>query len=121
MVGEGAGHFGEGYGVADLAGDGGDSFVGEAAGVDEGEGGEVSADVEGEAVHGDVAAALYADGADFSLRWGASAYPYTGGSIYALTCDAVVGDGAYHGFLKEIDVAFDAEVMALKVDDGVDH
>ena len=61
---------GEVHLVTHFTSDRGDLAFLEATGIDELEGSEVGVDIEGEAVHRDVAAALHADSTDLTLALG---------------------------------------------------
>jgi hypothetical protein len=108
----------------------GDGLVSDAAGVDELEVAEVGGDVEGEAVGGDSAGDVDADGADFAFARGTGlvvvqAAPYTGESGDAAGADAVDSAKSDEGFFHHADKVDGTEATAAgvletaEIEDGI--
>src|SRR5579883_1567476 len=103
----------------------GDGAIGDAAGDDEVEVAQVGGDVEREAVRGDAARDVHADGGDFLLGDGAAGDgPDAGASGDALRGDGEVSQGADEGFFEEADVVDGADAAVVQgetaqVEDGV--
>jgi hypothetical protein len=94
--------------------------VGDAAGNDEVEVAKVGGDVEGEAVGGDPAADMDADGGEFLFRdiaWGLD--PDAGLAGDAIGRDAEIGGGADHGFFEGADVPVNVAADEVEIEDGV--
>ena len=78
------------------------------------DGGEVAADVEGEAVHADPVADTDADGGDFSVD-----HPCAGEAFAAAGCDAEVGANFDQQVLEGAQVAMKVLTMVAEVEDGI--
>ena len=112
---------GGGIDGGELAVEGCDAFVGEAAGVDGREPGEVGRYVEGEAVHSYEAGATQAYGAYFAFCRGAAAYPYAGRAVDATGLYAIFADCPYYCLFQQVYVSLYANAAALQVDYGIDY
>ena len=96
MLGDGEVHF-----FTDFACDRSYFAFPEATGIDELEGRQVGIDIEGEAVHRDVATALHTDGADLALTlWVADIQPDTCSSVLESSLDLIEGKELNNRLLK---------------------
>src|SRR5258708_2709098 len=98
---------------------GGGFAVGDAAGNDQVEVAEVGGDVEGEAVGGDPAADVDADGGEFFFGDAARRlHPDAGFAGDAVGGDAEIGGGAGHGFFEGADKPVNVAADGTEVQDG---
>lgn len=110
-----------GVGGGEFAVEGGDAFVGEAAGVDGREPGEVGRYVEGETVHCYEAGATQTYGAYFAFCRGAAAYPYACRAVDASGLYAIFADCPYYCLFQQVYVGLYAHAAALQVDYRIDN
>src|SRR3982751_1447311 len=98
-------------------GEGGHSTVGDAAGDDQVETGEIGRDVEGEAVAGHPAGDADANRGQLVVSTGAG--PHAGQSFDAAGVDAVARGGPNQHFLEVAYVAMHVAAVRLEVEDGI--
>src|SRR5882757_3714807 len=116
MVNEARLYFVEGDVAVEKFFKGGGFAVGDAAGNDQVEVAEVGGDVEGEAVGGDPAADVDADGGEFFFGDAARRlHPDAGFAGDAVGGDAEIGGGADHGFFERADVPVNVAADGIEI------
>ena len=111
---------GEVHLVPHFASDRGDLAFLEATRIDELEGSEVGIDIEGEAVHRDVAAALHTDSTDLTLALGiADIEPDTRSTVLQPRLDLEEGEKLDDRLLQQLDISLQPKTEALQIEDGI--